>query len=172
MGRPLEPAWMIDEYHRRQTKPGAMLDNLLHGRFIPEADRILGKLRVASAATDENVSISLLHICIDVFVGGMLTAFLGKKQMRDRKANAAWVESFLTWERTSWKYMFRMPKLLSRDTLGARDEMINIFVRYLGVPPEERDDATYFVKETERMLRDARCGDEDIARVLVLHFWT
>ena len=162
---------MIDEYHRRQTKPGAMLDDLLHGRFIPEADRILEHL--SSGLTEDGVSsVSLLRICIDVFVGGMLTAFLGKKQMRDREANAAWVGSFLTWERTSWKYMFRMPKVLSRDTLGARDEMIRVFVRHLGVPPEERDDATYFVRETEGMLRDAGCSDEDIARVLVLHFWT
>jgi hypothetical protein len=68
--------------------------------------------------------------------------------------------------------MFKLPEILSRDMLQARGEMIDALVKYLGIPAEERNDANYFTKATESMLRDVGCSDQDIARVLVVHFWT
>ncbi|KAF7531985.1 hypothetical protein G7054_g8359 [Neopestalotiopsis clavispora] len=62
--------------------------------------------------------------------------------------------------------------MLSRDMLNARDVMIDTFVKYLSMPAERRGDAAYFTKTTESMLKDVGCNNQDIARVLVFHFWT
>lgn len=174
MGRPQVPAWMIDEFHRRQLKPGPLLDDLLYKRVIPDINQILDHVADGSSPSvisksGNGITVSLLHTCIHVFVGGLITSFLGDQILG---SNPALVDSFITWERTSWKYMFKLPKMLSRDMLNARDVMIDTFVKYLSMPAERRGDAAYFTKTTESMLKDVGCNNQDIARVLVFHFWT
>ncbi len=173
MGHPQAPAIMVNEYHRRQTKPGELFDDLLHKRTIPRVNESLKALSDGSnpsiiQKSADGITVSLLRLCMDLFLRGSTTSFLGKKIW---EVNPDLLDSFMVWERTNWKYMFQMPDIISGDMLGARDDIINTFVKYLRIPAEERSDSNYFVKSTETMMRDVGCSEEDMARVLMLHFW-
>ncbi|KAH8889141.1 cytochrome P450 [Thozetella sp. PMI_491] len=173
MAYPQAPAIMINEYHRRQIKPGECFDDLLHKRTIPGVNQALVALADGTSASvvarsPNGVTVSLLRMCTNIFVRGTTSSFLGAKIW---EANPNLLDSFILWERTNWKYMFQMPHVISGDMLQARDEIINTFVTYLAIPQEERNDSNYFIKSIEAMMRDAKCSDQDMARVFMLHFW-
>ncbi|KAJ2997402.1 hypothetical protein NUW58_g666 [Xylaria curta] len=173
MAHPQAPAIMVNEYHRRQTKPGELFDDLLHKRAIPRIHEALEAVLDGSSPSivkqsADGVTVSLLQLCIEFFLRGTTTSFLGSKIW---EVNANILDSFMVWERTNWKYMFQMPDIISGDMLRARDEIINTFVKYLRIPPEQRSDSNDFVKSIEAMMRDVKCSDEDMARVFMLHFW-
>jgi hypothetical protein len=46
MPHPQAPAIMVNEYHRRQTKPGELLDDLLYKRTIPGIHQALQTVAV------------------------------------------------------------------------------------------------------------------------------
>lgn len=164
---------MIVEHHRLQTKPGALLDDMLYKRLIPTIDRVLDAVvhsnstSVVTKAGDGN-AISLLQLCTDMFLRGTATAFMGSK-IWDVAPN--FVKSFELWERSNWKFMFQMPVIISGDMLQARDEIIDALTKYLDIPEEERDDRSHFVKSVEAMMRDVGCDTQDMARVFMLHLW-
>ncbi|KAJ3571853.1 hypothetical protein NPX13_g5238 [Xylaria arbuscula] len=173
LAQPQAPAIMVNEYHRRQTKPGALFDDLLHQRLIPRVNESLKAVSSCSSPaivqnSADGVTVSLLQLCTELFLRGTTTSFLGEKIW---EVNPNLLDSFMVWERTNWKYMFQMPDIISRDMLQARDGIINTFVEYLTIPANERSDSNYFVKSIETMMRDVDCSREDMARVLMLHFW-
>ncbi|KAK8867690.1 cytochrome P450, partial [Apiospora arundinis] len=168
-GKPQAPVSMMDGFHRRQLKSGPLVEDLIHRRLLPEVDRTLKNLEDDAKPSADGISESLLRICIDMFIGGAITAFLGDQI---RESCPALVSAFITWERTCWKWAFKMPAVLSRDMLQARDGMVNAFVGYLDIPADDRQDAAYFIKATEAMLRDVGiCDTGDIARILVVQFF-
>ncbi|KAK8101941.1 hypothetical protein PG999_012315, partial [Apiospora kogelbergensis] len=169
MGKPQAPASMMDEFHRRQLKSGERVEKLFHEGLLPEVDQILQGILEDGAKSVDGTSMSLLSICSDMFIGGTITAFLGDQV---RESRPALVDSFVIWERTCWKWAFQMPAVLSRDMLQARDGMVAAFVDYLDIPADDRQDAAYFTKATEAMLRDVGiCNNEDIARIFVVQFF-
>ncbi|TGJ84268.1 hypothetical protein E0Z10_g4481 [Xylaria hypoxylon] len=173
MAHPQAPAIMVNEYHRRQTKPGELFDDLLYQRTVPRIHESLEAISDGSnpsiiRQSADGVTVSLLRLCKDLFLRGTTTSFLGK---RIWDVNPDLLDSFMVWERTNWKYMFQMPDIISGDMLHARDDIINTFVKYLRIPPEQRSDSNYFVKSIEAMMRDVGCNEQDMARVFMLHFW-
>ncbi|KAK9423449.1 putative Cytochrome P450 [Seiridium unicorne] len=173
MPHPQAAAIMINEYHRRQTKPGELFDDLLHKRFIPginlALDRVANGDSPAVVGGAKNATtVSLLGLCTDVFLRGTTTAFLGQ---RIWEVNPRLLDSFALWERTNWKYMFQMPNAISGDMLRSRDGIIDSFVKYLKVPVGERTDSNDFTKSVEAMMRDVGCCEQDMARIFMLHFW-
>ncbi|KAK6827599.1 cytochrome P450 [Apiospora arundinis] len=168
-GKPQTPVSMMDGFHRRQLKSGPLVEDLIHRRLLPEVDRTLKNLEDDAKPSADGISESLLRICSDMFIGGAITAFLGDQI---RESCPALVNAFTMWERTCWKWAFKMPAVLSRDMLQARDGMVNAFVGYLDIPADDRQDAAYFIKATEAMLRDVGiCDTGDIARILVVQFF-
>lgn len=170
---PQAPDMMIVEYLRLQTKPGALLDDLLYKRQMPAIDRVLqavvdGSSTSVVARSGDGNTVSLLQLCTDMFLRGTTTAFLGIKIW---EAAPTFLDSLELWERTNWKYMFQLPDIISGDMLQARDGMINAFIKYLDIPEEERTDRNYFVKSIEAMMRDVGCDKQDMAKVFMLHFW-
>jgi hypothetical protein len=173
MASPQAPAFMINEYHRRQTKPGELFQDLLNKRLIPGIDQALEAVSDGSnpsvvGTAPGGTTISLLGLCINIFLRGTTTAFLGQKIW---EVSPKLLDSFYAWERTNWKYMFQMPSMISGDMLRARDEIINSFVKYLEIPAEERADSNAFIKSIEAMMKDVGCNEQDMARVFMLHFW-
>ncbi|KAI0186879.1 cytochrome P450 [Xylaria flabelliformis] len=173
MAHPQAPAIMINEYHRRQTKPGELFNDLLHKRTITQIHEALqaisdGTSRSIMEQSGDRVTISLLQLCTELFLRGTTTSFLGNKIW---EVNPDLLDSFMVWERTNWKYMFQLPDIISGDMLQARDDIIDSFTRYLCIPQEDRRDSNYFVKSIETMMRDVGCSEQDMARVLMLHFW-
>jgi hypothetical protein len=173
MARPLTPALMVNEYHRHLMKPGEPLDDLVHNRTIPRIKETLDSIAnhdnpaIVSKSSD-GPTVSLLELCGELFLRGTTTSFLGEKIW---DVNPKLLDSFAMWERTSWKYMFQTPDILSRDMLNARDDIVKTFVMYLNIPREERSDSHDFVKAVETMGRDIGCSKQDMARVFMLHFW-
>ncbi|PWI72855.1 hypothetical protein PCL_09870 [Purpureocillium lilacinum] len=167
------PGNMINEYHRRQTKPGPLFDDLLHARTIPGIDQTLQDIvyrRSASVVgrSSDGATVSLLGLCTDLFLRGTTTAFLGQKIW---EVNPTLLDSFALWERTNWKYMFQMPEIISGDMVQARDAIIGTFVKYLAIPASERSDCIDFVKSVEAMMRDVGVDERDMAKIFMLHFW-
>lgn len=164
---------MINEYHRRQTKPGELFDDLLHRRSIPGIEQTLAAVikgsspSVVEKSTD-GVTVSLLRMCTTIFASGTTNSFLGKKIW---EVNPNLLDSFVLWERTNWKYMFQMPKVISGDMIQARDDIIKSFVEYFRIPAEGRRDGNYFTMSVEALMRDVGCNEKDMARVFMLHFW-
>ena len=148
---PQPPAIMINDYHRLQTKPGPLLDDLLYKRLIPAIDQALQDVAKGSSNSvvgqSGNVkNVSLLQLCTDMFVHGTTTAFLGTKIW---EVNPNLLDSFKLWERTNWKYMFQMPDFISGDMLQARNGIIDSFMKYLDIPEQDRADRNSFVKSVE-----------------------
>lgn len=170
---PQAPDMMIVEHHRLQTKPGALLDDMLYKRLIPTIDHVLeavvhgSSTSVVTKAGDGYV-VSLLQLCTDMFLRGTTTAFLGTK-IWDVAPN--FVKSFELWERSNWKFMFQLPDMVSGDMLQARGEIIDALAKYLDIPEEERTDRNHFVKSVEDMMRNVGCDTQDMARVFMLHLW-
>jgi hypothetical protein len=119
-------------------------------------------------AAEGRIKVSLWDICEKVFIRDTGDAFFG---MHMWTRNPDLLESFTAWERKNWKFLFGMPKFLSRDMLSARDNIVDHYVRYFKTRPQERDGASYYVKTTEKMLRSIRCNEKDMASMFMLHFW-
>ncbi|UNI23245.1 hypothetical protein JDV02_009077 [Purpureocillium takamizusanense] len=174
MPHALAPAVMINEYHRRQTKPGHLFDDLLHKRTIPGLDQTFQEIvdgcssSIVGQSADEATSVSLLGLCTDLFLRGTTTSFLGQKIW---EVNPSLLDSFALWERTNWKYMFQMPEFISGDMVSARDAIIGTFAEYLAIPASERSDSIDFQKSVEAMMRDVGVDEKDMAKVFMLHFW-
>lgn len=170
---PQSPSTVIVEYHRHHNKPGERLDDIVLNRINPLVDShirsvIEGTSPSIVGTSDDETTVSLLHLCTDVFLRSTTTSFLGEK-IWDVSPN--FLEYFEVWERENWKYMFKMPPFISGDMIEAKDGLINSFIRYLALPADERCDSNDFAKDTESLMRDAGLINEDIARIFMLHFW-
>lgn len=171
--KPVQAAFMFNNYHRAQVHPGENFDDLLHSRITPgiectfDFDNTPNHPAVL-ARSKEGISISLLDLCNELFVRGTAEAFLGKAIFR---VNPNLLTAFRRWERTNWKYMFQMPKFMSGDMIAAKEEIINTFVDYFRLPFEERSDCNYFVRASEKMARDIEVCELDLAKIFMLHFW-
>ncbi|KAL9032787.1 MAG: hypothetical protein Q9180_006308, partial [Flavoplaca navasiana] len=81
------------------------------------------------------------------------------------------IESFERWEQTTWKYVFQVPRILSKDMYEARDGLIAAFTAYFGQAKTTRADANYFVTTSEQELRDIAFDDNDVGKVHMLQYW-
>lgn len=78
---------------------------------------------------------------------------------------------FRQWEETNWKYVFQLPRCLSKDTYAARDGLVGALTKYFHLPRERRSDTAYFVKMAESELRDIALDEREIARIHMLQMW-
>jgi cholesterol 7alpha-monooxygenase len=172
-GRPVSPTDMIIMLHQQQLHTGPRLDRLVREKVIagilerldfgrnPSRDAILAK-------TDTAYTVSLLKLCVDVFIGGTTEIFLGKTIWVVQPELLKW---FMDWEHTNWKFLFQLPAILSRDMVAARGELVTTFTGYCQLPEGQRGDRSFFVKELEKMLREVGLSDEDMGNVMMLHYW-
>jgi hypothetical protein len=171
--KPVQPAFMFNDYHRAQLQPGVNFDDLLHNRTIPGIERTLQfdaslDHPAVLARSKDGVTISLLALCNELFVRGTSEAFLGKAIFM---VNPNLLNAFRRWERTNWKYMFQMPTFMSRDMIAAKEEIIDTFVDYFRLPYAERSDCNQFVRASEKLARDIGLCELDRAKLFMLHFW-
>jgi hypothetical protein len=161
------------EYHKRQLLPGSKhFDILLQEQLIPGISGALTlaymKTHFSSNAAGQGITISLFDMCEKIFIQNTGDSFFGTEMWRN---NPDIFDAFRTWERKNWKFLFGLPRFLSRDMLSARDHIVTHYKRYLGTPLRERNGASYYVKATEKMLRDIGCSEKDMASMFMLHFW-
>ena len=120
------------------------------------------------SSTDDSITLSLWSWCNEALINGTTKAFFGKKIF---EINPNLLESNIVWERTSWKYMYKLPRFLANDMYTAKDEIVDTLRKYFDSPKEERDDALYFVTSVEDELRACNLDNGEIARILMLHHW-
>ena len=171
--RVLSPNEMVSEYQRRQLRPGANMeklaasmvkhidgmlrwDNLLHGQAYD---------RQSSGAA---VNLSLIEWTSHAFIYSTTDMYWGKRIF---EVDPTILETYTTWEKTNWKYVFQIPRLFSRDMYDARDKLVDAFTRYFSSPKSERIDAAWFVPIAEREMRDIGSSDRDLGRAHMLQHW-
>ncbi len=165
---------MVESYQHNQLLPGAKMDKLAE-YFVAEVDVKLQWQRLydeprpyVNIISRDVMHLSLMDWTADVFINTTTEMYWGKSIW---KCDPALTDSFLKWEETTWKYVFQLPRFLSKDMYTARDRLIGAFRLYFAQPNAERADANYFVKTAEEELRDIEFGDFDVAKANMLQHW-
>jgi hypothetical protein len=167
------PHEMIEEYHRQQLHPGEKFDMLINERILPNLKRKLtwDALKAHPACmrcSDHSITFSLWEWCNEALINGTTSAYFGKKIF---EINPGLLKANMVWERTSWKYMYKLPRFLAKDMFNAKDEIVATLRKYFEAPKEERRDALYFVGAVEDELRACGLSSDEIARITMLHHW-
>ena len=171
--RKLPPNQMIEEYQFRQLISGENLEKIAKGMvgYVDERVRwqqLKEKSPYVLKSSSEFVTLSLMDWTADIFIHSLTEIYWGKS-IWEVAPNL--IETFLKWEETTWKYVFQLPKFLSRDMYAAKDQLVDAFTAYYGQPKNKREDATYYVEAAEEELRDIAFDDHDIGKVNMLQHW-
>lgn len=167
------PQDMVEEYQFHQLLPGEELDRISK----PFVDLVDQKLRLDNLwencpyvleSSPDSIKISVIDWTSNVFIRATTEIYWGKSIW---KIAPSLLESFLAWERTSWKYIFQFPRFLSGDMYAARAQLFDAFTAYFGQPREKREDANYFVKAAEEELRDIAIDERDMGKIHMLQHW-
>ncbi|KAL8784501.1 MAG: hypothetical protein Q9213_003938 [Squamulea squamosa] len=171
--RILPPNEMMMEYHRRQLRPGdhmeimsrSMIDHI-QGRVTWEG---LKESQIGiSQGSESSSKISLYELTSHVFIRSLTEIYWGKRIF---EMDPNFLQIFAVWEKTNWKYVYQIPRLLSRDMYRARDRLIEAFTRYFSLPKSQRSDAAWFIPRAEAEMRDIGLDDRDLGRAHMLQNW-
>lgn len=172
--RILSPNEMVAEYQRRQLRPGKKLETLARS-MIDHIDGLLqwhnlsiGQTRLRGDSEDP-LSLSLIEWTSYAFIHSTTEIYWGRSIFKN---DPSFLQTYNIWEKTTWKYVFQIPRFLSRDMYLARDRLIDVFTDYFKLPQSERADATsWFVPTAEAEMRDIGLTDRDLGRAHMLQHW-
>lgn len=171
--RVLSPNEMVAEYQRRQLRPGKNLESLAKS-MIKHIDDLLrwqnldvGQTRVLPCS-DQWLTLSLIDWTSHTFIRSTTEAYWGKKLF---EIDPDLLQTYNIWERTSWKYVFQIPRLFSQDMYNARDKLVDAFTAYFRLPQAERAETAWFVPIAEAEMRDIGLGERDLGRAHMLQHW-
>ncbi|KAL8878852.1 MAG: hypothetical protein Q9198_003423, partial [Flavoplaca austrocitrina] len=159
---------MLEEYQRHQLLPGRELDELAKA-FVCYVDKMV-QIYASSSPPVKSVfvDVSLMDWTTDVFLQATTETYWGRSMWG---LAPDLIGSFQKWEQTTWKYVFQIPCILSKDMYEAREELIAAFTAYFGQAKTTRADANYFVTTSEQELRDIAFNDNDVGKVHMLQYW-
>ena len=167
------PNEMIEDYQHRQLLPGSNME-FMAKTFLEQVDAQLKWAHLRSRrqyirefATD-HVKLSLMDWTADVFLRTTTETYWGKSIW---KVGPELLKSFTVWEESTWKYVYQLPYIFSKDTYAAKDQLIQIFSDYFSLPKDERADSSFFVEMAENELRDIDFSNNDIAKCHMLQHW-
>ncbi|TVY33836.1 Prostacyclin synthase [Lachnellula subtilissima] len=164
---------MIQEYHRQQLYPGDNFQNLMIDNVLPKIHTSLtwdtmSRHPASRSSTPESITLSLLHWTSDMFISQLIEIYWGKKISI---INPELLRANLVWEKSTWKYIYRIPKTFANENYEARKQINDTLEEYFKLPREERKDANFFVEAMEKELRGSGLNDVEVARVSMLHLW-
>ncbi|KAF5555853.1 cytochrome p450 [Fusarium phyllophilum] len=81
------------------------------------------------------------------------------------------VDDFRTFNRQTWKLLYKYPRFLSGSAYDSRDAAIDALERYFEMPQDQRRDAAPFVIKAEDEMRKHGISNRDIAAVLFKLYW-
>lgn len=171
--RILSPNEMVAEYQRRQLRPGKNLENLARS-VIDHIDGLLqwhnlsiGQTRI-QRGPEKSLSLSLIEWTSHAFISSTTEKIWGRSIF---KMDPSLLQTYTTWEKANWKYVFQIPRFLSRDMYSARDRLVDAFTAYFKLPRNQRADAAWFVPTAEAEMRDIGLDDRDLGRAHMLQHW-
>ena len=171
--RILSPNEMFAEYQRRQLRPGSKLETMT-GPMIDHVNSLLQWQNLSTGQTrtrpssDKTLSLSLIEWTTYTFIHSLTMVYWGNKIF---ESDPSLLQTYTTWERTYWKYVFQLPRCFSRDMYHARDKLVNAFIAYFKLPQAERADVAWFTPIAEAELRDIGLDDRDLGRAHMLQHW-
>ncbi|KAL8738485.1 MAG: hypothetical protein Q9181_000741 [Wetmoreana brouardii] len=171
--RILPPNEMMMEYHRRQLRSGDHMEILSRSMTDHIQRKVtwegLEESQIGiSRGSESSSKISLYELTSHVFNRSLTEIYWGKKIF---ETDPNLLQTFALWEKTNWKYVYQIPHLLSRDMYRARDQLIEAFTRYFGLPKSQRSDAAWFIPRAEAEMRDTGLDDRDLGRAHMLQHW-
>ena len=167
------PNEMIESYQHRQLLPGSNME-VMAKNFVHQVDaqlkwpRLRSRRKYIREFASDHVKLSLVDWTTDVFLRTTTEAYWGKSIW---KVGPELLGSFAVWEASTWKYVYQIPYIFSKDTYAAKDQLIQIFSDYCSLPEDERADSSLFVEMAETELRDIDFGNDDIAKCNMLQHW-
>jgi hypothetical protein len=116
----------------------------------------------------KSCTVSLLGLCIDVFITGHTDAYFGP-ELRQVQPNI--IKAFEDWEQCNWKFLFQLPDVFTKDMLQAKDTITGAFANFYRLPRKERPNSIFFVNGLEDMLREVGLNEEEMGKFTLLHYW-
>ena len=167
------PNEMFMDYHRRQLRPG------IHGEVMAKSmiNRVSGLLQwhnlsngqtCTRPSSEKSLNLSLIEWTSYVFIHSITEVYWGRKIF---EADPGLLETYVTWERANWKYVFQIPRYFSRDMYLARDRLVDAFTAYFRLPQVERADVAWFIPVAEAEMRDIGLDHHDLGRAHMLQHW-
>ncbi|CAG8959642.1 hypothetical protein HYFRA_00001545 [Hymenoscyphus fraxineus] len=144
--------WM-DTAHgifKLQMHPGEKLDEL-QATFLGNIDKSLNweKLvgpMVLSNSGNEAKSVSLFKWCGEVLVDSATRAFFGDSIFH---IDPNLLADFFVFDADSWKLSYQYPYFAAKDMYDAKKKGETAFAKYLALPREQREDASWVTKSIE-----------------------
>ncbi len=171
--RILSPNEMVAEYQRRQLRPGKYSESL-GTSVINHIDGLLqwhklsiGQTRV-QLGPEKSLSLSLMEWTSHAFISSITEKYWGTSIF---KMDPSLVQTYASWEKANWKYVFQIPRFFSRDMYSARDRLVDAFTAYFKLPRNQRADTAWFVPTAEAEMRDIGLDDRDLGRAHMLQHW-
>ena len=171
--RVLAPNLMVAEYQRRQLRPGKQLDVLAESVVQRVSDLLqwqnlsLGQAGV-TRGSDNECNLNLFDWTTQVFISTTTEVYWGKKLL---EIEPDLLQTYTTWESTSWKFVFQIPRRFSQDMYQARDKLVNAFATYFKLPQADRTDVAWFVPTAEAEMRDIGLEEPELGRAHMLQYW-
>ncbi|KAH8586512.1 cytochrome P450 [Bisporella sp. PMI_857] len=149
-----------DEMHKLQREFLKHIDTSMAWSSIPSS--------IIHSATPTERTVSLQGWMQHSLLAPVTEIFYGHQILR---LEPRFLKTFLKFDETGWKLMYKIPALFSKDMLESKEVMKSAFDRYFTLPPSEREDACWMIKRLEEELRDNGNSDSDISAYLLLLYW-
>ncbi|KAL9045993.1 MAG: hypothetical protein Q9214_001067, partial [Letrouitia sp. 1 TL-2023] len=167
--RLLPPIQMIEEYHNHQLSPGGgRLDHLteafvahLNTRISWQSHDFETSRPYVIEASSKSATIDVLGWTSELFFNIMTKLYYGEFLL---KSHPDMYHSFVQWEKSFWKLMYKVPRFMSKDLYTSRTHLVDIFTDYFRTPRSQRADANHFVSSAENELRNSGLADGEVAR--------
>ena len=167
------PNDMVVEYERRQLLPGPNLDRLAavlleHITKITSQNYLDMERPFVLERDTDSVQVNLMEWTSHSIIHAMTEIYWGQAIFQ---AEPDIVPAFMRWEALTWKYVFQLPRFISKDMYASRDQLIGAFAKYFSIAKADRKDTNWFVSTSEAELRDIGLDDRDVGRVHMLQHW-
>ncbi|OCL04151.1 cytochrome P450, partial [Glonium stellatum] len=155
-----------------QLHPGEKLD-ALQDTFLGNIDRSMswdkldGPMVLAGSGTDEKV-VSLFKWCGEVLVDSATRAFFGDALYQ---VAPDLLKDFFTFDNESWKLNYKYPHFAAKDMYAAKANGEAAFVKYLALPKEQRQDASWIVQAIEQGMKDISIDEESQRAPMLFVFY-
>ena len=145
-----------------QMHPGEKLE-VLQSTFLGNIDHALrwenisGPMVQGTSSDSNELTLSLWEWCGHVLVDSATRAFFGDAIY---KISPDLLKDFFVFDEQSWKLPYKYPHWAAPDMYDSKAKGEAAFAKYLALPKEQREDASWIVKELERGMEDLGIEEE------------
>ncbi|KAI9836481.1 MAG: hypothetical protein M1837_003387 [Sclerophora amabilis] len=165
-------AHLVRDFHKEQLHPGEKMD-VLANQFVHHIDESLRWEKVCERFYPdpdgrERSELSLLDWCKDIHLDAGTKAFFSEKLL---SIDPTLFDHFVIFDNTSWKLMYRLPRVFAKDMHFAEKRLVEAFTTYFRLHKEQKVGQAWFVDAFEAQQRQLGIDDVDIARSMLMVYW-